>query len=748
MLMGDPLRHYRDIWLADFEYHAPTGERPEPLCMVAIEYRSGQTFKLWADELRVLQRPPFPTGDDSLFVAYYASAELGCFLQLGWPLPARILDLFAEFRVITNGLPVPCGNGLLGALAYHGLGAIDAAEKKELRDLAIRGGPYTTAERVALIDYCESDVIALARLLPAMLPKIDLPRALLRGRYMSAVASMERQGVPIDVETLNALKDNWAAIKGKLVRQVDQHYGVYVPTGAYHVNGNSAKGREVIELAADVGCHPYYVAEALKHIHAQRSEFVRDVRAAELAARRRTGLSLPAIRRWEESGKDHSKWPGLDVTARELAAEYPALGLGRGYTADDSYDDTDHAALLWDRLREQTPTLPKATDPDILEEVAREVAGAPADVPDDAPLGFSAERFAKWLVATGIPWPRLASGNLALDDDTFREMAKTYPQVTLLQQLRHTLGSMRLFEDLAVGSDGRNRCLLSPFRARSGRNAPSTAKFIFGPSVYLRSLIKPGPDRALAYVDWSQQEFGIAAALSGDKNMQQAYASGDPYLEFAKQAGAVPPGATKDTHDRERELFKRCALGVNYGMAEESLARRIEQPPCVARELLRLHRETYPDYWRWSESAVNHAMLRGTLWTVFGWTIRVGSQANPRSLMNFPLQGNGADMLRLACCLATEQGIAVCCPVHDALLVESSLADIKATVAATQAAMVEASRVMLDGFALRSDAHVVRYPDRYSDKRGVEMWDTVMRILEEIETEKEPELAWEEHPPF
>ena len=289
---------------------------------------------------------------------------------------------------------------------------------------------------------------------------------------MAAVARMERQGVPIDVEVLNSLKANWATIKGKLVRQVDQHYGVYVPTGPYRVNGNTAKGREAIELATEVGCHPYYVSEAVKQVHATQSEFVRDNRAAELAARRRTGLSLSAMRRWEESGKDYSKWPGLDVTARELAAEYPVLGIGRGYAADEVYDDTDHAALLWDRLRDPTPTLPKATDPDILEEVAREVADAPADVPDDAPLSFSAERFAQWLVRSGIPWPRLASGNLALDDDTFREMAKTYPQVTLLQQLRSTLGSMRLFEDLAVGSDGRNRCLLSPFRARSGATRP------------------------------------------------------------------------------------------------------------------------------------------------------------------------------------------------------------------------------------------------------------------------------------
>ena len=53
----------------------------------------------------------------------------------------------------------------------------------------------------AILDYCESDVVALARLLPRMLPHIDLPRALLRGRYMAAAAAMEHAGVPIDVPT-------------------------------------------------------------------------------------------------------------------------------------------------------------------------------------------------------------------------------------------------------------------------------------------------------------------------------------------------------------------------------------------------------------------------------------------------------------------------------------------------------------------------------------------------------------------
>ena len=111
-------------------------------------------------------------------------------------MPARVLDLFVEFRCLTNGLPVPCGSGLIGALIYHGLDTIGASDKEEMRNLILSGGPWSSEEKAAIFDYCESDVRALARLLPAMLPRIDLPRALFRGRYMVAAARIERVGVP------------------------------------------------------------------------------------------------------------------------------------------------------------------------------------------------------------------------------------------------------------------------------------------------------------------------------------------------------------------------------------------------------------------------------------------------------------------------------------------------------------------------------------------------------------------------
>jgi hypothetical protein len=345
---------------------------------------------------------------------------------------------------------------------------------------------------------------------------------------------------------------------------------------------------------------------------------------------------------------------------------------------------------------------------------------------------FKADRYERYLAAKGIPWGRLESGQLDLSDDMFRQQAKAYPQIAPLRELRSSLADLRL-NDLAVGRDGRNRTILSAFRSRTGRNQPSNAKYIFGPSVWLRGLIKPPPGYGIAYVDWSQQEFGIAAALSGDAAMQAAYQSGDPYLAFAKQAGAVPQDATKATHGPTRELFKQCVLAVQYGMEAQSLALRIAQPPIVARDLLRAHRQTYRQFWDWSDAAVDQAMLVGVIHTVYGWPVRVSERSNPRSLRNFPMQANGAEMLRIACCLATERGIEVCAPVHDAVLICAPLDRLDADIAAMRAVMAEASRFVLGGFELATDVKVTRWPDRYADPRGIEMWNRVCSLVLELE---------------
>ena len=82
----DPFAH---VWLCDFEYRQPEGCQPEVHCMVARERRTGETIRAWGDDLARMTQPPFAIGPEAVFVAFYASAEMNCFLALGWPLPAR-----------------------------------------------------------------------------------------------------------------------------------------------------------------------------------------------------------------------------------------------------------------------------------------------------------------------------------------------------------------------------------------------------------------------------------------------------------------------------------------------------------------------------------------------------------------------------------------------------------------------------------------------------------------------------------
>jgi DNA polymerase-1 len=93
------------------------------------------------------------------------------------------------------------------------------------------------------------------------------------------------------------------------------------------------------------------------------------------------------------------------------------------------------------------------------------------------------------------------------------------------------------------------------------------------------------------------------------------------------------------------------------------------------------------------------------------------------------MQANGGEVLRLAACLATERGIEVCAPVHDAFLICAPLDRLEADVTTMRACMAEASRAVLDGFELGTDATLVRYPDRYSDPRGAVMWGRVMELI-------------------
>ena len=433
------------VWDTEFQTEPP-GNRPVPVCITARELRSGREWQLFRGEFG--SKPPFPVDDETVFVGYYNSAELGCHKALGWPEPAHQVDLYIEFRNLTNGLWLPHGSGLVGAMSYFNLDY--PADKGEMIGIINRGN-WSAEECRRIRHYNWVDMDGTARLLAAMYAKLDIDRALYRGTFPPVAAAMEWNGLPVDVETLERLRHHWAEIQDRLIARIDRNYQIY-------------------------------------------------------------------------SGRT-----------------------------------------------------------------------------------FKEKRFDALLGELNIPWPRLDSGRLDLEDGTFREMAKVYPEVIgPYRELRYALSQMRLFDNLAVGSDGRNRVLTSYYRARTGRSQPSNSKGLMGTSVWLRSLIKPSFGRVIISADYSQQEPGVGAALAPDERMQRAYNVGDFYLGFAIEAKTatpaqvqrylerkrrrkrqeVPRDAEDKALDKLRDLYKPVILSIVFDRTAWGLARALDMQPIEALRLI------------------------------------------------------------------------------------------------------------------------------------------------------------------
>ncbi|MDC3116094.1 DNA polymerase [Alphaproteobacteria bacterium] len=570
---------FQNIDTIDFEFFGNDGDIPKVVCMVIQNIKTKEICRVWRDELIKMKTPPFNTGENTLFITYFAPAEIQSMLALNWKIDVSIIDLFAEFRCETNGNPNITRKGLVNALSYYELSHLIPEEKEEMRSLILSGGPWTNDQRQDILNYCKQDVVALSPLFNAMLKHnpwsdLRLNQALLRGRYMKAVGSMQHRGIPIDLKVLQNLDNHWEQIKIDLIETVNKDFGVYS-----------------------------------------------------------------------------------------------------------------------DRV-------------------------------------FKEVLFEAYLAQQNIAWPRLDSGRLMLDKDTFSTMSKRYPKVQPLHELRKTLSEFKL-NKLEVGKDGRNRTLLSPFAAKTGRNQPSTAKFIFGPAKWVRGLIKPEIGMSLAYCDWSSQEIAIAAALSGDELLWKAYESGDPYIAFAIQAGLAPSDATKETHKVIRNRCKSVVLGINYGMSAYGIAQAAEIHILDAKSLLQKHRETYKKFWSWADNNKNIGLLGLKLETCFGWPIQVeAGHVKANTFLNWPMQAHGAEMMRIACVLAVERGLKLCAPIHDALLIEAQNDQIDADVTKLKECMSEASEGVLgNGKICQVDAEIVKYPDRYMDEQGQEMWDKIMILL-------------------
>jgi DNA polymerase I len=345
---------------------------------------------------------------------------------------------------------------------------------------------------------------------------------------------------------------------------------------------------------------------------------------------------------------------------------------------------------------------------------------------------WSYARFEQWLLRNGITyWPRLDTGKLDIDSDAFRSMYHQ-PGIEALHALRDSIGFIAKAR-LPIGADGRNRPSLFPLGTATGRNAH--ARSPYNAHAGVRSFIVFPPDKIGVYLDWRTQEVGIAAIRSGDQALMDAYRGGDVYHALALTCGFTDdpdPVRWKNDNPDMRQRIKALQFGINYGIGVPSLARGLDRHPLIASGIIERHRRTYPPFWQWREDMMMTAMLKRRIESVFGWPLRITTSPNKRTLYNFPMQADGAEMLRLAAWQLCEAGIMPCMLIHDGILFEASDRD---EIEHAKEIMRVAGRDVCNGFEIGVDVDQMLVGGaRYSDKRPMakKMWATIMAALEAV----------------
>jgi len=327
------------------------------------------------------------------------------------------------------------------------------------------------------------------------------------------------------------------------------------------------------------------------------------------------------------------------------------------------------------------------------------------------------------------------------DKETF-ETYRYIPAIEALYQCGKTESSMKWFSkengdgffDAFSYSDLRVRPFYGIFGTQTGRNAAKAKTFPFAMSKWLRAIVQPPKGQYIVAADFSQQEVAVAAALSGDQNLRDAYLSGDTYLAFAKLAGAVPQHATKVTHEKERDMFKSTKLGIQYGMGYVKLAHKLTHDcgriftPDEAKELINHHKQVFPKYWDFLYEISNSYELGVPVITSDGWTLW---NDNPitTSVRNAPVQGTGAAITREAVILAWEAGLIVMCSLHDAIyLISSNPEQDQITL---EQCMKQAVNNILGKrtIDIRIDFKLISHNDVWVEKAAQKEWDKINSIL-------------------
>lgn len=358
------------------------------------------------------------------------------------------------------------------------------------------------------------------------------------------------------------------------------------------------------------------------------------------------------------------------------------------------------------------------------------------------------QSFADFIIKNNLEgeWPRSETKKFKKDEETLKNYSNSLPAIKALLResgtasMLRTITSGNFLTHVDVEKETQHP-YFNIFGTLTSRNAPTSTSFLLLHPAWVRVMMRPKPGHVLISADFSSQEIWIAACLSGDENLMDAYLSGDVYLAFGKQAGFIEEDATKESAGLLRNIAKGIVLGLQFGMGPKLLALKTNLNIETAIYYCDLHKKVYRTYYKWKEYHIRNHERAGVSCLADGFLILDNRAARDTKRYrkgehfslttgNSPIQGNGAVIKRRSVQLSLERNLPVITPHHDELITHSKEEDVEKHKKLLVKSMTQAaSSVFPNCPKIRVSVSSCRHDQLYVEDKGIESLHSLKKYL-------------------
>jgi DNA polymerase-1 len=312
----------------------------------------------------------------------------------------------------------------------------------------------------------------------------------------------------------------------------------------------------------------------------------------------------------------------------------------------------------------------------------------------------------------GLPTRKTTKTGFSTNVEVLEELAPLHPVVASLLEYR-TLQKLKTtyidaLPKIVNPATGRLHTSFNQFITATGRLSSSNPNLqnipIRSPlgKEIRRAFIPSSPDKWLLSADYSQIELRIAAEISGDPQLIEAFRN----HEDIHTATARVIFGTEEITTEMRRKAKEVNFGVLYGIMPFGLSKRLNISRSEATSIIDTYKSKYPELFKALQHIIENGRDTGYVSTLLGRRRYIADlksrnanvqKAAERAAMNTPIQGTAADIIKCAmnlCSIRLSESnmkSVMLLQVHDELLFETTDEEKEPLATMVERAMIEAA---------------------------------------------------------